>query len=120
MSSVTGSNWFLIIVAVVISILAIGVALYVLVAYQHPEDHNQAWIPKIVVVFGISLAIWTVLLFPLDVANRHACAADVPYSSCTLTIPTKALWFACYICIAVMSFIVVPVTMFYYEGDSDL
>ena len=120
MTSVTGSNWFLIIVAVVISVLAVGVALYILVAYQHPEDHNQAWIPKIVVVFGISLAIWTVLLFPLDVANRHACAADIPYSSCTLTIPTKALWFACYICIAVMSFIVVPITMFYYEGDSDL
>lgn len=34
---------------------------------------RQAWLPKVVVVLGISLAIWTVLLFPLDVANRSSC-----------------------------------------------
>ena len=36
----------------------------------------QAWLPKIVVVLGISLAIWTVLLFPLDVANRSSCKVN--------------------------------------------
>ena len=54
----------------VIALLALGVGLYLLIIYCHPEDRNQAWFPKAVVVFGIALAIWTVLLFPLDVANR--------------------------------------------------
>ena len=57
----------------VIAILALGVGLYLLIIYCHPEDRNQAWFPKAVVVFGIALAIWTVLLFPLDVANRKVC-----------------------------------------------
>lgn len=36
-----------------------------LVDYSHPEDHNQAWFPKGVVILGLSLAIDTVLMFPL-------------------------------------------------------
>jgi hypothetical protein len=42
-----------------------GGCIHILIQYQHPEDNNQAWIPKIVVVFGLSLAILTVLMFPL-------------------------------------------------------
>ena len=114
-----GFNWFLIVVAVVIALLCIGVAVYLLVEYMHPEDKNQAWLPKAVVIFGISLAIWTVLLFPLDVANQKACAADLPLSSCHTAIPTKQLWYFCYAAIAVMVFGLCPFTMFYYEADSD-
>ncbi len=115
-----GYNWFLIIVAVVVSLLAVAVAVYILITYQHPEDKNQAWIPKIVFVFGVSLAIWTVLLFPLDVGNRKACTAGIPYSSCSLAIPTNALWYACYIGIGAMVALVIPFSIFYYEADSEL
>lgn len=68
-----GYNYFLIVITAVVCVLAVLVALYMLIAFQHPEDRNQAWFPKAVVIFGISLAIWTVLLIPLDVANRQAC-----------------------------------------------
>eukprot|EP00891_Asterochloris_glomerata_P004082 jgi/Astpho2/4082/e_gw1.00063.48.1_t len=115
-----GFNWFLIIVSVVIAILALGVGLYLLIIYCHPEDRNQAWFPKAVVIFGIALAIWTVLLFPLDVANRKACSAEIPYSSCNFALPTTALWYFCYIAISVMVFGLCPFAMFYYEGDSDM
>ena len=37
----SGYNWFLIIITVIVSILAVGVALYLLIVYQHPEDRNQ-------------------------------------------------------------------------------
>lgn len=37
----------------------------------------QAWIPKLVVLLGFAVAIWTVLLFPLDVANTQARQAGV-------------------------------------------
>lgn len=64
--SMAGFNWFLIVVTVVVAALAVLTALYILVHYMHPEDKNQAWFPKVVVIMGITLAIWTVLLFPLD------------------------------------------------------
>jgi hypothetical protein len=50
---------------VVVSVLVLVGCVYILVDYQHPEDRNQAWVPKIVVVLGLSLAIFSVLMFPL-------------------------------------------------------
>jgi LMBR1 domain-containing protein 1 len=62
---------FLIIVAVVVFfILCIG-GFYLLVNYQHPDDHNDAYFPKFVVLFGFVIAGCTVLMFPLDVANKE-------------------------------------------------
>ena len=47
---------------------------YLLVYYQHPDDHNDAYFPKFVIIFGFVLAGATVLLLPLDVANREGYA----------------------------------------------
>ena len=80
----------------------------------------QAWFPKAVVVLGITLAIWAVLLFPLDTANRHACSSNVPASYCTFTIPAMQLWYSCFIANAILTFVVIPFAMFYYEADSEL
>ena len=41
-----GYNWFLILVAVVVSLLVVALSFHVLVNFQHPEDRNQAWFPK--------------------------------------------------------------------------
>ncbi len=38
---------------------------YILIEYQHPEDRNQAWFPKLVVIFGLSVAVLSVLMFPM-------------------------------------------------------
>ena len=45
-----GYNWFLIVVAVVCSVVVTMINVYILVHFQHPEDRNQAWFPKLVVV----------------------------------------------------------------------
>lgn len=107
------------VVTVVVAVLTVAVALYLLVAYQHPEDRNQAWFPKIVVLLGLCLAIWTVLLFPLDVANLQGCDIGTPQTSCTSTLPMKQLWYAVYIGNFVVTFALVPFAMFYYEADSE-
>lgn len=104
---------------VVVAILVLLVSLYLVVNYQHPEDRNQAWIPKIVVLLGFAVAFWTILLFPLDVANQQACALDVPLSSCETTLPMTQLWYAVYIAAMAITFVAVPFSIFYYEADSD-
>lgn len=116
----SGYNWFLIIVAVIVAILAVVVSLYLLVVYMHPEDKNQAWFPKIVVIFGMSLSIWMVLLFPLDVANQKSCDTTVAFAACYTAIPAYKLWYAVYIMNVITAFFLCPYAMFYYEGDSDL
>lgn len=114
-----GYNWFLILVAVVLAVVLLVGNVYILITYQHPDDANQAWFPKIVVVFGLWLAMVTVLLFPLDVANRAACRFDVVLSACELTLPMKELWYATFITSLVLVWFFIPFTMFFYEGDSD-
>ncbi len=67
--------------------------IYVLAFYAHPEDRNQAWFPKIVVLLGLTLAFLSVLMLPLDRANRNACDQSKIVSACTFTLPMTALWY---------------------------
>jgi LMBR1 domain-containing protein 1 len=61
---------FLIVVTVAAFFILLVIAVYLLVYYQHPDDKNEAYLPKFVVIFGFVLSGATVLLVPLDVANN--------------------------------------------------
>lgn len=65
---------FLVVSTVVAFFILFVIALYLLVYYQHPDDHNEAYFPKAVVLGGIMLAGATALLLPLDVANNEGYA----------------------------------------------
>lgn len=112
-------NVALVIVAAVVSVLVLLVSVYLLVNYQHPDDANQAYFPKLVVVLGITVAVLSILMLPADVANRQACKRAVYNGACALTLPMKTLWLVVYILDAVLVFLVIPFAMFYYEGDQD-
>jgi LMBR1 domain-containing protein 1 len=62
---------FLIVVTAVVFVLLFISAFYILVYYQHPDDRNDAYFPKAVVVLGLVISGATVLLLPLDVANNE-------------------------------------------------
>ena len=113
-------NIAIIVVAIVVAFMVAATTLYILVAFQHPEDRLQAWFPKIVVCTSLFVAICTVLLFPLDVANRRACTEGELFSECDFALPMRELWFAFYVINVVLVYIVTPFTLFYYEADSDL
>jgi len=112
-------NLALVIVAVVVSVIVLLVSVYLLVNYQHPDDANQAYFPKLVVVLGLTVAVLSILMLPADVANRQACRKAVYNGACSLTLPMKTLWLVVYIVDAVLVFLVIPFAMFYYEGDQD-
>ncbi|GAQ82999.1 LMBR1 domain-containing protein 1 [Klebsormidium nitens] len=110
---------FLIVLAVIISVLVVVINIYVLINYQHPDDRNQAYFPKFIVVFGLTVAQLSILMLPLDVANRNACQSQVVNGACNLTLPMKELWYAIYIVDAVLVFLVIPFTVFFYEADQE-
>ncbi|XP_078432432.1 LIMR family protein Os06g0128200-like [Wolffia australiana] len=112
-------NLALVIVAVVVCVLVFLFNVYLLVNYQHPDDANQAYFPKAVVVFGLSVAAISILMLPADVANRQACRRAIYNGACDLTLPMKDLWLAVYIIDAILVFFIIPFAMFYYEGDQD-
>jgi LMBR1 domain-containing protein 1 len=65
---------FLIIVAVVAFVILAVVGVYLVVYYQHPDDRNESYAAKLVVILGFVLAGGTVLMLPLDVANNEGYA----------------------------------------------
>ena len=65
---------WLICVTVIGFVLLTVVGLYLVVKYQHPDDKNDAYAPKLVVLCGFVLSGATVLLLPLDVANNEGYA----------------------------------------------
>lgn len=100
------ANPFLIVVTVILSLAIIAGCIYILVYFQHPEDKNVAWGPKIVVVLGLTLACFSVLMLPLDVGNGR----DGGF-------PMDVLWMVVYIVMAAFAVVIIPFAMFYYEGD---
>ncbi|KAK2361081.1 hypothetical protein P8452_60055 [Trifolium repens] len=112
-------NLALVIVAIVVCVIVLLVNVYLLVNYQHPDDVNQAYFPKFVVVFGLSVAAISILMLPADVANRQACRHAIYNGACNLTLPMKNLWLVVYVIDAILVFFVIPFAMFYYEGDQD-
>lgn len=65
----------LLIICCVVAFVVLALAgLYLLVYYMHPDDKNDAYLPKLTVITGFMLAGITVLMFPLDVANNEGYA----------------------------------------------
>ncbi|ERN12270.1 hypothetical protein AMTR_s00034p00237580 [Amborella trichopoda] len=112
-------NLALVIVAAVVCVLVFIFNVYLLINYQHPDDVNQAYFPKFIVVWGLSVAGISILMLPTDVANRQACKNSIYNRACNLTIPMKDLWLTIYVVDVILEFFVIPFAMFYYEGDQD-
>lgn len=112
-------NLALLIVAIVVCVLVLLFNVYLLINFQHPDDVNQAYFPKFVVVLGLTVAAVSILMLPADVANRQACRHAIYNGACNLTLPMKDLWLAIYIVDAILVFLAIPFAMFYYEGDQD-
>ena len=68
---------FLICVIVIAFFILSVIGLYLVVKYQHPDDKNDAYIPKLVVLFGFVLSGATVFALPLDVANNEGYAGKL-------------------------------------------
>jgi LMBR1 domain-containing protein 1 len=77
------------------------------VYFQAEEDRNTAWMPKIAVVLGLTLAALVVLLPPLDVANRSSGGE----------LDVSLLYQVMFVAIAVIVVVVIPFLIFYYEAE---
>jgi LMBR1 domain-containing protein 1 len=106
-------NWWLIVVACVICVMIVGLIFYLLVLYTSIEDRNQAWLPKLIVILGLSLACFAVLLLPFDIANKQN---PLRLGSEGGGIDTALLWQIVLWSIAGFSIVIVPFATFYYES----
>jgi len=109
---------FLIIsILIAVAILAV-VSFYLLVHFQHPDDKNDAYFPKFVVLTGFVLAGCTVLLLPLDVANNDGYAGCDGYNTKVCGgLNMNLLWQIMYMITLVYLVFFIPFSVFFYEAD---
>eukprot|EP01061_Rhynchopus_euleeides_P010143 TRINITY_DN1949_c0_g1_i2.p1 TRINITY_DN1949_c0_g1~~TRINITY_DN1949_c0_g1_i2.p1 ORF type:complete len:498 (+),score=240.23 TRINITY_DN1949_c0_g1_i2:28-1494(+) len=106
-------DWFLVILAVVGFVLTIAVSLYLVALYCSEEDKNQAWMPKIIVVVGLSLSAFAVLLLPFDVANKKD---PTLMNGETGGVDVALMWQLVLWSIAAWLLVITPFATFYYES----
>ncbi|KNC53710.1 LIMR family protein [Thecamonas trahens ATCC 50062] len=99
--------WPLILIIIAMLAGLLVVCTYMLAHYHHPDDANTAWFPKAVVVLGFSAAALSVLLLPLDVANRNSGS----------TLDMLLFVYIVYPLVAFLALVVIPFAMFYYEAE---
>jgi len=111
-------DWFILFSTILASILLLISGLYFIVYYQHPDDKNEAWLPKLTVLLGFVLSGATVLLLPLDVANNEGyfgCMSH-DYSVCR-GLNMNLFWNIFYWAIPIWILLLMPFMTFYYEAD---
>jgi len=111
---------FLVFVIVVITLVLLVVNLYVLVFFQHPDDKNTAFFPKVLVVVGLALSQACILLLPLDVGNKGGavgCTNGWTSAAFCGGLDMALLWHVVSMAIAVFVTILVPFAIFHYEAD---
>mmetsp|Transcript_12265 Transcript_12265/g.29992 ORF Transcript_12265/g.29992 Transcript_12265/m.29992 type:complete len:545 (+) Transcript_12265:223-1857(+) len=112
---------FLILVIVVAFVILTIVGFYLVVKYQHPDDKNDAYIPKLVVWFGFVLSGATVFLLPLDVANNEGYAGCAGFDTAFCGgLDMDLFWTIIYWLIPVWVFFLIPISTFYYEADDGM
>lgn len=112
---------FLVIVCIVAFVILTIIALYLLVHYQHPDDNNEAYLPKLVVIFGFVLAGSTVLMLPLDVANNEGYAGCEGYDTAFCGgLNMEVMWSIVFWAIPIWVFVLIPFSTFYYEADDGM
>ncbi len=101
---------FLIFAAIIIAVLILGIALVTLIKFQHPDDKNQAWIPKFIIILSFLLVFGSSMIMPFDVATRQG----------NLSFDVDIIWLVCLCSVAGFLLLVIPFAFFYYEADSEL
>lgn len=106
-------NWWLILIAVILALALVGLSVYLVLLYISEEDAEGGYLPKVVIVFGFTLASVTVLLLPFDVANRTDPSSIPKWST---EIDTQLMWEIILWMTLIMAIVIVPFTTFYYEA----
>eukprot|EP00732_Lithocolla_globosa_P003537 Lithocolla_globosa_v1_NODE_2878_length_1838_cov_4.805384.p1 type:complete len:511 gc:universal NODE_2878_length_1838_cov_4.805384:279-1811(+) len=111
---VTPADVILVIFSCVLFLMLIAASIYFVVYFQHPDDKNVAWFPKVVVILGLVVASTNVLLVPLDIGTQNG------EINATGLFPMQQLNLSFFLITVILFFAVIPFTYIYYESyDED-
>eukprot|EP01084_Bolivina_argentea_P014613 27308_1 len=113
-------DWWLIFILSAGMLLLLAVNCYVVILWQHPDDKNEAYFPKAVVLFGLTLCEGSVLLLALDSENNSTgveCGLPGMVDIFCGSLNMELLWYIVFMTLAIMALCIIPYTIFFYEED---
>ncbi|CAM9149336.1 unnamed protein product [Pylaiella littoralis] len=113
------ADWWLYVVLFASLLILLAVNTYIIVIWQHPDDKNEAYFPKAVVLAALTLAELSIILLPIDAANGSGnvqCNESWGTLFCG-SLNMRAAWYAVFLLIFILALFVVPYTIFFYEED---
>lgn len=102
---------FLIIVVLVMLILLGIINLYIVAHYGHPLESKfgASIFAKIIIILALLITQSEILILPLDVSNvQNGSGLDM-----------KGFWYTLTMISAIFIFLILPISMFYYETEGD-
>lgn len=112
---------FLIVGVVLLIILLLIINIYILANYQHPDDKNQSYLAKIIIILGLQLSSLCILLIPIDVANNMGSpGCDLPINARPINIYCGGInmlnvYEALFCFVIFLLFYILPFCIFYYD-----
>lgn len=114
----TAADPLLILGILLLIIIVFIINLYILAYWQHPDDKNESYWPRVVIVLGLQLSATSVLMIPIDVANNGGNAeCDSGAASYCGGIDMSMFWKVLFCFIAFFLVLPIPLATFYYEAD---
>lgn len=107
-------DWWLLTTVIIGSLLTLGLGGYFVFIFTVPQELKKVYFPKLIATFGFALALMTVLLLPVDVANRKDPTAVASKTGGGLD--TVLMWQICLWTLIGMVIVVIPFATFFYEA----
>jgi LMBR1 domain-containing protein 1 len=61
----SGVDPFLVVGLTILMFVMLVINVYILVYWQHPDDSNQSYLSKVLIIFGLQLSAVSVLMLPV-------------------------------------------------------
>lgn len=100
---------FMIFSAIVFAIVFLVLSFFLVAYFRHPDDKHSSWFSYAIAIFGIWLAMTTVMLLPYDIADARGTAGGNGMR-------IDVLWEIICIVLAVFVAILIPFAYFYYDA----
>eukprot|EP01041_Mallomonas_annulata_P002734 gene2734-5382_t len=110
---------FLVVAIAILIFLLLVIDVYILVHFQHPDDKNESYVAKFIIVIGLLVSQLSVLLLPIDVANNNGsidCQSNADGNVCG-GIDMTLFWQVLLVIVIVMLIVIIPFATFFYEAD---
>jgi LMBR1 domain-containing protein 1 len=120
----TSTDPFIIVGITILLLIIFVINVYILVYWQHPQEKNESYIARFLILMSLCLSAMTVLVIPIDIANNSGavnCSMEVvPKGTYCGGLDMYSAWQALFSMVCFFVVVFIPFATFYYESSGGI